>query len=366
MSEESPATLLVVDDNPTNLAVVCAHLAKSGYRMLTAENARSALRRLDRVEPDLMLLDVMMPDMDGFELAHEIRKREDYHGQPIIFMTALDDMDSKLSGFAAGGVDYITKPIQHEELMVRVKTHLEVSQLREALRQENAKKDELISQLDAYDMTVAHDLKNPIGGIASAVETFEMIEDLTGDEAREIVEMIKLGANHAQNIINGLLSFARFRKGVVELSTVDMQALVKQSLESLAALVEEYDAEVRIEGELPPAFGYAPWLSEVWTNLLSNAIKYGGRPPVVTISAKSTDDKISYTVHDNGNGLPDDREELFKPFSRGQSAYIEGTGLGLTIVERIIRRLSGSILADNDPEGGATLTFYLPKPENAD
>ena len=120
MSDQSPATLLVVDDNPTNLAVVCAHLAKSGYRMLTAENANSALRRLDRVEPDLMLLDVMMPDMDGFELAHEIRKREDYHGQPIIFMTALDDMDSKLSGFAAGGVDYITKPIQHEELMVRV------------------------------------------------------------------------------------------------------------------------------------------------------------------------------------------------------------------------------------------------------
>ncbi|WP_309383909.1 sensor histidine kinase [Cerasicoccus frondis] len=365
MSSDSPATLLVVDDNPTNLAVVCAHLTKSGYRMLTAENAVSALRRLDRVQPDVMLLDVMMPDMDGFHLAMEIRKREDYCGQPIIFMTALDDMESKLKGFASGGVDYITKPIQHEELIVRVKTHLEVHRLREELSRENQRKDELIQELEAYDMTVAHDLKNPIGGIASAVETFDLIDDLTGTEAREIIEMIKLGSAHCQQIINGLLSFARLRKGHAKRTEVEMEALVRQSIESLSPMIDVYNASITIEGHLPPAFGFAPWLTEVWSNLISNAIKYGGRPPVISISGEAIGKKVCYKVIDNGHGLPENRDELFKPFSRGSSTYTEGTGLGLSIVERILRRLDGSIIAEDQPEGGAVLTFYLPQADHA-
>lgn len=355
------ASLLVVDDNPTNLAVVCAHLSKCGYRMLTAENATSALRRLDRVQPDLILLDAMMPDMNGFDLAQVIRKREDYNGQPIIFMTALDDMDSKLLGFESGGVDYITKPIHHEELLVRIKTHLEVHQLREELRRENLRKDELIKELEAYDMTVAHDLKNPIGGIASAAETFEMMDDLTNIEAREIIGMIKLGASHCQHIVQGLLSFARLREGNAELENINMQELANRSIESLGKMIDEYQAVIRFETNLPDAYGYAPWLTEVWSNLISNAIKHGGRPPEVLIGGEDMGSKIRYSVRDNGRGLPENREELFLPFSRGTGTYAEGTGLGLSIVERILRRLNGSIIADDQETGGAIMAFYLPK-----
>ncbi|WP_309400714.1 sensor histidine kinase [Cerasicoccus maritimus] len=365
MDSNSPATLLVVDDNPTNLAVVCAHLTKCGYRMLTAENAKSALRRLERIQPDLMLLDVMMPDMDGFQLAAQIREREDYHGQPMIFMTALDDMESKLKGFAAGGVDYITKPIQHEELLVRIKTHLEVHQLRQELSLENQRKDELIQELEAYDMTVAHDLKNPIGGIASAAETFDLMDDLTDTEAREIVEMIKLGANQCQHIINGLLSFARLRKGHATLQVVDMEKLARQSIDALKTMIQEVNASITIEGALPLAYGYAPWLTEVWANLISNAIKYGGCPPKIVITGSIMGQKVCYKVCDNGTGLPADQDSMFKPFARNASAYIEGTGLGLSIVERILRRLDGAIIAENNPEGGANLTFYLPSANHA-
>ncbi|MGE9295363.1 MAG: hybrid sensor histidine kinase/response regulator, partial [Puniceicoccales bacterium] len=312
---------------------------------------------------DLMLLDVMMPDMDGFELAQAIRQRTDYNGQPMIFMTALDDMESKLQGFESGGVDYITKPIQHEELLVRVKTHLEVHQLREQLRRENERKDELIQELEAYDMTVAHDLKNPIGAIASAAETFELIDDLTGNDAREIIEMIRMGAVHCQQIIQGLLSFARLREGVAELEVVDMQQIASQCIESMKPLIESAQAEIHCEAPLPPVYGHAPWLSEVWANLISNAIKYGGQPPEIFITAEEVGENIRFSVRDKGPGLPENREDLFRPFSRGTSNYNEGTGLGLSIVERILRRLNGTILADDHPEGGALMTFYLPKPD---
>ncbi|MEO0793797.1 MAG: hybrid sensor histidine kinase/response regulator [Verrucomicrobiota bacterium] len=361
MNQSTKATILVVDDNATNLAVVCTHLTKQGFRMLTAESGPSALRRLDHISPDMLLLDVMMPEMDGFELAQRIREREDYNNQPIIFMTALDDMNSKLQGFASGGVDYITKPIQHEEMIARVRTHLEVHQLRVALRRENENKDQLIAELEAYDMTVAHDLKNPIGAIASAAETFEMMDDLTNDEAKEIIELIRMGADQAQNIIRGLLSFAQLRSGEAQRSEVDMDQLARECIETLHSLSAESGASIEIDGELPAAYGYAPWLSEVWSNLISNAIKYGGHPPIITIKGETLEKNVRYCVADNGSGLPEDRTTLFKPFSRGTSAHTEGTGLGLSIVERIIRRHEGSILAEDRPGGGAAMTFYLPK-----
>jgi len=368
MLNESPASIIVVDDNPTNLAVVCAQLGKCGYRLLTAENGASALRRLDHVNPDLMLLDVMMPEMDGFELAQRIRLRPDYRNQPLIFMTALDDTESKLKGFESGGVDYITKPIQYEEMIARVRTHIEVYQLRDALRHEIEAKDDLIAELEAYDMTVAHDLKNPIGGIATAVETFELMRDaeLTGEEAREILEMIKIGADQAQKIIRGLLSFAQLRTKDAQRESVDMNALLQKSIERLRPMIDEFGAELVIDGSLPDAYGFGPWLEEVWANLITNAIKYGDRPARVIISGEILEESVRYRVRDNGQGLPEDRETLFKPFARSANTNTEGTGLGLSIVERIVRRHEGSVLAEDHPEGGAEISFFLPKSSSKD
>ncbi len=356
------ATILVVDDNPTNLGVVCAHLTQCGFRLLTAENGNVAMRRLDRIKPDLILLDVMMPEIDGFELANAIRQREDYNGAPMIFMTALNDTENKLKGFESGGVDYITKPIQHTELLARVKTHLEIHRLREALHKENESKDELIKELEAYDMTVAHDLKNPLGIILNSAESFKTFHDLSPEEVEEIADLIYTGVHQCLSIVHSLLAFAQHRQSEAPLGPIDMQALTGEVLRDLKSYLEQNQARVNIEGHLPDAIGFAPWIKEVWSNLIINAVKYGGKPPVITIASHNTPANTNaYSVEDNGRGLPKNTNPLFMPFNKGQNNRREGSGLGLSIVERILRRLGGSIQAKNSKRGGAIFTFYLPK-----
>lgn len=361
MNEQRQDTLLVVDDNPTNLRVICAFLAEKGFRLLTAESGESALRRMERVQPDLVLMDVMMPGMDGFETVSKIRQQPRFFDVPIIFMTALDDTQSKLKGFASGGMDYISKPLQHEELLARIQIHLELHRLRDALRRENARKDELIAELHAYDHTVAHDLKNPIAGIISATQAYRQMDNVTAEETEELIEMIEQSAEICNDMIGSLLTFATLRQQEVALEQTDVYGALKRSTSRLAALIKERGAELSIPASLPGALGHGPWLEEVWANLISNAIKYGGEPPRIKIVARQVDGAhVQYLVMDNGEGLkPGQAKRLFDPFVRAHSS-IGGFGLGLSIVRRIIHRLGGSVDAGNRPDThGAQFSFTL-------
>ena len=364
MSEQRQETLLVVDDNPTNLRVICAFLAEKGFRLLTAESGESALRRMERAQPDLVLMDVMMPGMDGFETVSAIRQQPRFFDIPIIFMTALDDTESKLKGFASGGVDYISKPLQHEELLARIQTHLELHRLREALRRENAKKDELIAELHAYDHTVAHDLKNPIAGIISASQAYRQMDNVTDEETEEIIDMIEQSAQICNDMIGSLLTFATLRQEEAVLEPTNVFSALDRSLNRLSALVKESEAEISRPASLPSALGYGPWLEEVWANLISNAIKYGGEPPRIKIRAQQVNaTHVQYSVMDNGHGLkPGQAEKLFEPFVRAHSS-IGGFGLGLSIVRRIIHRLDGTVDAGNRSDSqGAQFSFTLRTP----
>ena len=358
-------TVLIVDDNPTNLAVLMEYLESAGFHVLVAKNGESALKRARYAQPDIILLDVMMPDLNGFETCHHLKADETTADIPVIFITALADTADKVRGFEAGGVDYITKPFQQEEVLARVRTHLTIRDLQKQLLAQIAHRDELIAELDAFAHTVAHDLKNPLGNVIGFTYLLEDDDRIGDEERRNIVQSIHSSAQKAVNIIEELLLLASVRKQEVPLEQLDMAAITDEALRQLEHMIIQHQAEIVIPDrpeDWDAAVGYAPWVEEIWINYISNAIKYGGSPPRVGLgSAPPQKGYVRFWVRDNGRGLtPEEQAQLFVPFTRLNNLRIEGHGLGLSIVRRIVEKLGGQAGVESQVGKGSIFYFTLP------
>lgn len=363
----SLATLLIVDDQPSNLDVLFHVLDEAGYEVLVAKNGRRALETLKYRKPDLILLDIMMPEMDGFEACKRIKSQPELTSIPIIFMSALSDVTDKLKGFDHGGADYITKPIQHQELLARIETHLKLHRLQQELIASNR-------QLEVFSHTVAHDLKNPLNVVLVYAET--LYEDYpvgsTLDEAaHQRLAKITRSSRQMFGLIEDLLLLAASsEQSAVKLEMVDLRPLVQRLLENqLYDLIRSTQAQIELLGEYwPPVYAYEPWLEAVCLNYLSNALKYGcklGESPRIEIRTFSQAvDQIRFEVRDHGNGLSREQcEQAFMPFVRihDPNHKIEGHGLGLSIVRNIITRLGGQCGVDCVQEQGCAFYFTLPE-----
>ncbi len=237
---------------------------------------------------------------------------------------------------------------------------LDEERLREQALELQSRNDEL----DAFAQTVAHDLKNPIStmmGFASLVENY--YNRMTDDQILEYINLIMESGYKAKEIIDALLLLAGVSQTqVLQIGAVDMAPLLKDVQRRLRPMIDETDAIIDIPAEWPVAQGYGPWLEEVWANYLSNALKYGGRPPVIQLGGEPVDEQmVRFWVKDNGLGLsPDQQEKIFTPFTRLHNADIEGHGLGLSVVERIVRRLGGEVGIDSAVGEGSIFSFTLP------
>jgi signal transduction histidine kinase len=296
----------------------------------------------------------------------------------VVFLSALDATEDKVRAFTVGGVDYITKPFQIEEVLARVETHLSLQGLRRQLQQANKeleqKLDELQArnaELDAFAHTVAHDLKNPLSTILGFAhllthrpEMFESKEEMAHESGR-----ILSGAQKMNDIIESLLLLAGVRKEAVALSPLDTGKIVSEVHERLGALITEYQPEIILPPGWPQAYGYTPWIEEVWANYLSNAMKYGGQPPRVELGAEAADGvdgkpMVRFWVRDNGPGLsPEQQARLFTPFTRIHVTRAKGHGLGLSIVQRIVEKFGGEVGVVSQPGQGSTFYFTLPASE---
>jgi signal transduction histidine kinase len=277
-------------------------------------------------------------------------------------------------GFTLGAVDYITKPIQSEEVLVRLKTHLTIQSLQVTLAEQNTRlqeeivqKEILIKELDAFAHTVAHDLKNPVGVTISYSQFLKKFSDrLSAEEFQKYLDNIMWNGYKMTNIIDELLLLSSVRKEEVEPKPVEMAGIVDEVRSRLAYMIRDSEVEFVVpEPEAwPSALGYGPWIEEVWTNYVSNAIKYGGQPPLVELGATIHDDMVQFWVKDNGAGLtPQEQENLFIPFTRLNQVSTEGHGLGLSIVQRIVKKLGGRVGVESEgiPGQGCVFSFYLPK-----
>jgi signal transduction histidine kinase len=284
----------------------------------------------------------------------------------------------KVRGLALGAVDYITKPIQSEEVLARLRTHLMLQSLQNELQEKNERlegeiieREKLIAELDAFAHTVAHDLKNPMGvTMIHAQFLLNYSAQMSADDVQKYAKVIMQNGQKMSNIIDELLLLASVRTEEIVLEPIeDMAGIVEEVKSRLAYMIEEYQAELSAPSYWPVALGYGPWIEEVWTNYLSNAIKYGGRPPQVELGFTLQKNRmIRFWVRDNGKGLSSqDREKLFTPFARLNQVRIEGHGLGLSIVQSIVEKLGGRVGVESAgiPGQGSTFSFYLPLASNS-
>ncbi|MBN1261174.1 MAG: response regulator [Anaerolineae bacterium] len=372
------ASILLVDDTADNLRFLAQMLSKQGYRVRAVLSGLRALQSVRSTPPDLILLDVMMPEMSGYEVCELLRADPETADIPIIFISALDATEDKLRAFKAGGVDYVTKPFQVPEVVARVKTHLMLRSLREQLSDVNTELTHQLNQvqrlnaelaarnkaLDAFSHTVAHDLRNPLGLILGYADILERYVDALERPGVQAVHGIQQVASKMDAIIKSLLVLAGVRKQAkVTLLPVNMEHVVQEALTRLEDLAVQSDAKLTLPESWPRALGYAPWIEEIWINYLSNAIKYGGEPPEVELGFTELEgDRVKFWVKDNGFGLTlQEQAQLFVPFERLERIRVEGHGLGLSIVRGIMDRLEGEAGVESAVGVGSTFFFTLLK-----
>ena len=294
-----------------NLSLLTRILHRRGYQVRAYTNGATALAAACTQPPDLILLDIMMPEMDGFMVCERLKSADITRQVPVIFMSALSQKEDKLRAFQAGGVDYIVKPFQPEEVLVRVETHLrlqalhrQLQQTNQVLQSSNQALQRRNEELDTFAQTVAHDLKNPLGvilGYASMLaEYYPNLSD--ADRLNAIQSIAKTGQN-MMDIIDGLLLLAQVGSNEVKLTPLNMGLIVRQALDRLSRSLQESGAQVSLPQNWPTAIGYAPWVEEVWVNYLSNGLKYGGAPPILTLGGEiQPGGMVRFWVEDNGDG----------------------------------------------------------------
>ncbi len=359
-------TLLIVDDIAANVSVLFDFLTDNGFKVLVAGDGKRAIQKAKYAQPDLILLDVMMPGIDGFETCKILKSGEETRDIPVIFMTALADTLDKVKGFQLGATDYITKPIQHEEVLARVTSQLHFSNLKKQLEARTLELEKRNMELDAFAHTVAHDLKNPLNALIGYTEMLvsECSPEVPPDqEMIETLLMVEQAGRKMVSIIDALLLLAGVSKQAsVATQPLNMSDIITQVMQRLSYMIKEYKADINLPESWPIALGYAPWIEEVWSNYISNGLKYGGSPPRIELGAEPVEkNKIRFWIRDNGPGITKEaKTKLFTPFTRLHTGHVEGHGLGLSIVQQVVEKLGGHVGLETTEGEGCLFYFTLP------
>lgn len=376
----SPGLILAVDDNAPNLDLLCRRLQREGHQVLSAASGREALETLARVRPDLILLDVMMPEMDGLETCARIKKREEWRDIPVIFLTAKSETADLVRGFELGAVDYVAKPFHAHELLARVHTHLAMARLRRENEQLIRSESEHARHRSVAQMVagVAHELNTPLGIIHTAADLItaqlsspEMaaLDQALLDDLRDAGRLIERNVARAHKLVED------FKKVSVNQITdlkepVNLAEIVTDTAHLFQVSARRSRMEVAVHNTQPDQvgtwLGYAGSLTQVLLNLLSNAQRYaypdgtGGKVEITLACEPNGDYRIA--VRDFGKGIPPENlARVFEPFfttGRGQG----GSGLGMAIVYSIVTtQLQGSVAIDSTVDQGTVVTLRLPR-----
>jgi len=364
------ASILLVDDNPVNLRLLSDILGAEGYAVRAAADGPLALKAVASRAPDLILLDINMPGMDGIEVCERLKEEEAWRAIPVIFISALNDTADKLRGFSAGGVDYITKPFAAEEVLARVRTHLALRDLQLRLERRVAERTESLlranRQLAEYAEVAAHQLHEPLRMIASYAQLLEQrYRGKLDVDADEFIGYLMSGAARMQRLLDDLLRYSSIgQPGTGEMAPVACEPLVEEVVAALAPRIQA-TAGVVEHGPLPVVSGVRTELLQLFTQLIDNALSFHSeRPPRVFLSARPEGSEWRFSVQDLGIGIdPRYQERIFRLFTRLPSPRArEGTGIGLALCKKILEHHGGRIWVESTPGQGATFHFTLPDP----
>lgn len=367
MTEESKRTILVVDDVPDNLAILDGILRHT-YRVKAATDGEAALSiaRGDR-PPDLVLLDVMMPGMDGFEVCRRLKQDPATAKIPVIFVTAKDDASDESTGFAAGAVDYIVKPVNPHLVRARVKAQLELKQAQEELESQNEVLRENARLREEVEAINRHDLKNPLMIVMSVPRVILAEASLTEGQ-QKLLRMVDEAGRRMLEMVNRTIDLFKMERGTYALQPVAVDALpiVAQIVTSLAGLLQEKDltCEIAVNGSALRAVdsftvkGENLLIYSLLANLLKNAAEASPRGERITVRLEQGQ-SASVAIHNRG-AIPESiRARFFEKFATAGKQG--GTGLGAYSAKLIARTLCGSIGVETSEQSGTTVTVTLPR-----
>ncbi|MFP4330263.1 MAG: response regulator [Alkalispirochaetaceae bacterium] len=357
------ASILVVDDNPANLGVLYQFLSRAGYRVLAGQDGEAGLEMAEREQPDLILMDVMLPGEDGFSVCRKLQEREKTAPIPVIFVTALTQVEDKLAGFDAGGVDYITKPFQREEVLARIGAHLTIKKQAEELTRANASKDRFFSIL-------AHDLRGPFGGLLNATELLATsAEAMSTDQVKEMAHTLHGSAKQTYDLLEKLLEWSRLQNNTIrpEPSQFSLALAVRETAEIYAGSLADKSIELHLDLQELEIEADRYMFETTVRNLLNNAVKFtpdGGR---ITVSSSRERDEAFISVSDTGIGM--DEQTVSRLFDVGTTSRREGSrgesgsGLGLLLVGEYVEKNRGRIEVVSEEGSGSRFTFSVPLSE---
>jgi len=362
VEKEKYFKILIVDDVPKNIQVAANILQKHGYRMAFAQSGETALSQTRNHRFDLILLDIMMPGMDGFEVCRQLRQNSVSKDVPVIFLTAKNDTDSIIRGFESGATDYVTKPFNGAELSARVRTHLELSHTRRKLEEANAAKNKFFS-------IIAHDLKNPFHSlIGVSRHLLSKYDQISEDRKRDYLQLIHNTSEHTYQLLENLLDWSRIQTERMEWNPMEIgiDAIAHEAIAVHEPLAKKknilLDSTVR---ENVTAFADPNMIMTVMHNLVSNAIKFTNEGGSVNIKSTTIDNFESVSVCDTGIGMNDSLQKMLFRIdthnTRPGTDNEHGTGLGLILCRDFVEKNGGQICVESLPNKGSTFVFTLPK-----
>ena len=362
--------LLVVDDVQTNVLLLKALLSKEGYGILVANNGQEALEVIRNENPDLIVLDVMMPGMDGFEVA-ECLKSEEYRCEiPIIFLTALDDTQSIVNGFKLGAGDFISKPFRKEELMVRIKHQLSLVAARRIIEEKNEELRKTIAGRDKMYSVIAHDLRSPMASMKMLLNTIMMSveKDKIDPDIFDMLEMSNKTSEEVFSLLDNLLKWTKSQLGKLTVipQKLDISGLADGVVEVMNSVAEvKHIKLIRTDHESFFVYVDIEMIKSVLRNLISNAVKFSNPDSEIKVGIKAEDGKVIVSVTDSGKGIKkEDQHKLLKDsthFTTYGTNSEEGSGLGLLLCRDFARKNGGELWFESEENLGSVFSFSLPQ-----
>ncbi|WP_186429702.1 hybrid sensor histidine kinase/response regulator [Clostridium sp. BSD9I1] len=392
--------IMIVDDTLLNLKLLADLLSEHGYQVQPVSSGVKALKSVVIEKPDLIILDVIMPEMDGYEVCRQLKLDEHSRDIPVIFISALDEAANKVIGFKAGGVDYITKPFQKEEVLIRVETHLSLSRLQHQLQARNVQLEEEIVQrkraeeelLKAHEerrrlddlmehdrvkteffANISHELRTPINVIFSSLQLYE--SNLKGCLDRNIysnchkyINIMKQNCYRLLRLTNNLIDITKIDVGYFEIykTNINIINLIEDITLSVADYIESKGLSIIFDTDIEEKIIACDpdKIERIILNLLSNAVKFTQPGGEIMVSIENSVENICIRVKDTGRGIPEEKLNLiferFVQVDRSLTRDHEGSGIGLSIVKALVELHGGTIYVNSEIAHGTEIIMHLP------
>ncbi len=364
--------ILIVDDTPANVDVLRKILTHHGFNISMAPSGEIALKIVSKIQPDLIVLDVMMPGINGFETCQKLKSDKSTQDIPVIFITAKIDANDIVEGFSAGGIDYITKPFSLEEVLVRIETQLKLSKTTKDLKKailatHDAKEDSLAKS--EFLSRMSHELKTPLNSVLGFSQLLEMSQDppLTTDQKKQVDQITGAG-RYLLKLIGEVLDVTDLDSGNFKILSekVDLLPLIEEAMTAVIPDAKKYNVTLINNTKDSDTYfvrGESKRIKQILENILLNAIKYNKETGTVTLELTKDTEWVTISITDTGEGIPQEHlEEIFVPLFRLEKhkTLVGGVGMGLTTAKKLTQLMGGKIKATSKLNEGSCFSVHLP------